>query len=206
MADNSEPSRVSATLPGVDDAVGVPGAKGQAEKGSWYVAIVNPRHEKSVARKLDEAGIENFVAIQRELHLWQNGRKRTVDRVVIPSIVFIRTTEQERLRLVTLPYILRFMVDRAATAPDGLRRPAATIPDIQMQRLRFMLGQIDSPVEFRPTPYRVNDTVRVIRGQLKGLEGSVMQNSDGTHTLLVGLSILGGAAVRIDPTDVEKIR
>ena len=68
-----------------------------------------------------------------------------------------------------------------------------------------MLGQSDYPVEFIPTEFKVNDNVRVIRGKLCGLEGEIRENSDGTHTLIVSLSLLGGATVFIDPHDVEKI-
>lgn len=202
MAKTSEqPTSTSATTV-ADGAVGVPGSDGIARR--WYVAIVNPRHEKKVAERLSEQGYESFVATQRERHLWANGRKKMVDRVVISSIVFIRVSEAERRRVVTLPYILRFMVNRAVDT-GGLNRPPAVIPDVQIDRLRFMLGQTDTPVGFVPTAYRIKDNVRVIRGQFKGLEGAVMANSDGTTTLTVGLDLLGGATVKIDPHDVEKI-
>lgn len=182
---------------GVDGAVGVPDAK-------WFVAIVNSKHEKSSAEKLQEAGFEAFVATQRELHVWNNGRRKMVDRVVIPGMVFVKCYEQERRRIVTLPYILRFMVNRTVDS-GSLNKPAATIPDDQMARLKFMLGQTDVPVDFVPTLYNVKDTVRVVRGSFMGLTGNIMQHSDGTHTLLVSLSILGGATVRIEPHDVEKL-
>lgn len=190
---------VSTTAPlGADGAVGVPGPK-------WFAAIVNSRHEKAAAEKLRRLDIESYVATQKEMRLWQNGRRRLIDRVVISSVVFIRCTEKERREIVKLPFINRFMVNRAA-ASAGLNRPVAVIPDADIEKLRFMLGQSEAPVEFTPTIFRVNDTVRVIRGNLRGLEGEIRRNSDGTHTLLVSLSILGGATVFIDPADVEKIR
>lgn len=180
---------------GADGAVGVPGAK-------WFVAIVNSRHEKSVGDKLREINVINYVATQKEVRLWRNGRRKTVDRVVIPSVVFINCTEEERRHIVTLPYIHRFMVNRSA-APIGLRRPVAVIADAEMQKLRFMLGQTDTPVGFEPTEFHIHDTVRVIRGNLRGLEGEIRRNPDGTHTLLVSLSLLGGATLLISPYDVE---
>ena len=56
-----------------------------------------------------------------------------------------------------------------------------------------------------PAEFRVKDTVRVIRGNLRGLEGEIRENSDGTHTLVVSLALLGGATVFINPHDVEKL-
>lgn len=189
---------VLAAVPaGVDGAVGVPEVK-------WFVALVNSRHEKAVAEKLTGIGLETYVAMQKEMRVWANGRRKIVDRVVIPSTVFVRCTEKERRQIVNLPYINRFMVNRSADS-GGLNKPVAVIGDAEIRKLKFMLGQADSPVEFIPTAFRVNDSVRVIRGNLRGLEGEIRANSDGTHTLLVSLSLLGGATVHIHPQDVEKI-
>lgn len=187
-----------ATVPsGVDDAVGVPARK-------WFVAIVSSKHEKSVAEKLCSIGIENYVAIQKEMHLWKNGRRRMIDRIVIPAVVFVRCTEHERRFIVTLPYINRFMVNRASET-GGLNKPVAIIPDAQIDKLKFMLGQSDYQIEFTPEVFRTDDNVRVIRGPLFGLTGSILEDSDGTHKLMVSLPILGGAVIMINPRELEKI-
>lgn len=190
---NSVQENMSAPV-GVDGAVGVPST-------NWYVAIVPPRHEKAVADKLHNLNIDCYVAIQKEIHLWANGRRKIIDRVVIPSIVFVRCTDTIRREIVKQPYIHRFMVNHAATGT--LNKPVAIIPEIQMQKLMFILGQSDLPVNFTPTLFKVNDNVRVIRGPLIGLEGHITRKSDGTHALSVALSILGGAVIIIDPNDVE---
>ncbi len=198
MPDTGTEIKEAAAVPlGVDGAVGVGSPK-------WFVAIVNSRHEKKVAQYLEEAGVETYVALQKELRVWKNGRRKLIDRVVIPSVVFIRCNETRRRELVELPYINRFMVNRAVVTDSG-RRPVATIPAHQLSVLRFMLGQEDHPVRFEPTAFKVTDNVRVIRGKLRGLEGRIMSMDDGTHILTVGLDLLGGASVRIDPTDVERI-
>lgn len=188
---------VTAEPSGVDGAVGVPEAK-------WFVAIVNSRHEKSVAEKLQTTGIETYVAAQKEMRVWANGRRKIVDRVVIPSMVFVKCTEQRRRQIVNLPYVNRFLVNRS-TDSGGLNKPVAVIGDAEIKKLKFMLSQSDSPIEFAPTEFRVNDNVRVLRGSLRGLEGEIRECSDGTHTLVVSVSFLGGAIVHIQPQDVEKI-
>ncbi len=170
----------------------------------WYVGVVNSRHEKKVATELERLGVACFVAVQQEMRQWANGKRKMVDRVVIPCVVFVRCTESERRRLVGLPYISRFMADRTRRVGE-LNAPPAVIPDEQMVRLMFMLGQTDYPVSFSPVVYKLRDTVRVVRGQLRGLEGQIMTAPDGTRALTISLSILGGAIVHIDPKDVEKI-
>ncbi|MDE6301585.1 MAG: UpxY family transcription antiterminator [Muribaculaceae bacterium] len=187
-----------ATVPaGVDDAVGVCETK-------WFAAIVNPRHEKSVAEKLHYLGVESYVATQEEMHVWKNGKKKLIERVVIPSTVFVKCTEKTRREIVTYPFILRFIVNRSADT-GTLNKPVAVIPDDQMARLRFMLGQNETSVNFSPTLFRINDNVRVVRGHMKGLVGEIIKNSDGTHTLTVSIPMLGGATMLINPRDVVRL-
>lgn len=190
-------TQVAAALTGVDGAEGVAESK-------WFVAIVNSRHEKTVAKKLQEMGIDSYVATQEELHIWNNGKRKKVDRVVIPSIVFVRCTEKTRREIVTFPFILRFMVNTAANSAT-LNRPVAVVPAAQINKLRFMLGHADAPVNFSDQRYQINDNVRIIRGSLKGLEGAIMKNPDGTHILTIGITMLGCATVKVDSQDVEKI-
>lgn len=198
MTEEVKSDRVVAAVPsGVDGAVGVAEIK-------WFVAIVNSKHEKSVADRLQTSGIETYVATQKEMRVWANGRRKIVDRVVIPSMVFVKCSEQQRRQIVNLPYVNRFLVNRSVNS-GGLNKPVAVIGDVEIRKLKFMLGQSDSPVEFAPIEFRINDTVRVIRGSLRGLEGEIRANSDGTHSLVVSLSLLGGATVHIQPQDVEKI-
>lgn len=189
---------IEATVPsGVDGAVGVSDTK-------WFVAIVNSRHEKSVAEKLLEINIENFVATQKEMRFWRNGRRKLIDRVVIPSMVFVKCSDRQRREIVTLPYINRFMVNRTVET-NGLNKPVAVISNSEIEKLKFMLGQSDYQIEFVPAVFRIKDNVRVIRGSLCGLEGEIQNNPDGTHRLIVSIPMLGGAIMHIDPKEVEKI-
>lgn len=189
---------IAAIVPsGVDDAVGVSDVK-------WFVAIVNSRHEKSAAESLLNYDVECYVATQKEMRIWKNGRRKIIDRVVIPSMVFVRCTEKDRRHIVGLPFINRFMVNRASET-NGMNKPVAVIGDSEIEKLKFMLGQSDYQIEFVPAVFRIRDNVRVIRGSLRGLEGEIQNNPDGTHCLIVSIPMLGGAIMHIDPTDVEKI-
>lgn len=189
---------VAAVPSGVDDAVGVSDRK-------WYVAIVGNNREKSVAEKLEALGFESFVASQEELRVWKNGRRKTIDRVLLSATVFVRCTESERRRIVVnLPYINRFMTDRAAKSDVSLNRPLAVVPDSQMAALRFMLGQSDNPVTFSGDYVR-GQNVRVVRGNLRGLEGEIVSLADGSSQLVIVIDALGCAKVHINPIDVERI-
>lgn len=199
-----------ATVPmGVGDAVGVSEIHNSAQSDHvsaplirrWYVAIVNHNTEKKVAERLSASGREVWVASQQVRRIWKNGRKAMVDRIVIPSKVFVKCTESERRELVKLPYINRFLSDRALSGVSGTAR-LAIIPQDQIDRLRFMLGQSDIPVEISAVPYRPGDRITVIRGSLKGLQGEIVRVSEGKTELAVQIDMLGCARVTIDSSDV----
>ncbi len=198
-ADGHISNTVQSVTDVVDDAVGV-------KKSYWFVAIVNHNSEKQSSEKLNNMGIENYLPTQTELRVWKNGRKNKVDRIVIPSIIFVYCTEQKRKEIVGLPFIFRFMTDRAGTSSDSPGKPLAIIPDEQIRRLKFMLGQSDIPVEITEKPFKAGDKVRVIRGDLAGLEGEVLDFRNSKSELIVTLDFLGCARLLIDTINLEIVK
>lgn len=200
MNDGTDIRHDSAAVPrGADDAVGVPGSQ-------WFVAVVKNRTEKASAERLTKMGVENYVPTQRVVRVWKNGRKAKVDSIPIPAVIFIRCTEAERKEIVKLPFIFRFMTNKAAGPGASGTRPIATISDTEISRLRFMLGQSDIPVEITERPYRVGDKVRVIRGSLLGLEGEVSDISSPKSEVTVRLEHFGCAKLTIDTVNLEILK
>jgi len=189
----------AAVLPGVDDAVGVSGAK-------WFVAIVNNRSEKATAIKLTGMGIENYVPTQVVLRIWKNGKKAKVEKVVIPAVIFIHCTEKERREVVRLPFIYRFMTDKAMASANSFVKPVAVVSDKEINRLKFMLGQSDVPVEITERPYKAGDKVRVIRGALAGLEGEVHETDSTKSEVIVTLEYFGCARLTIDTVNLQIVK
>lgn len=181
----------------VGDAVGV------AER-KWFVAIVNHNTEKAVEERLQKLDYETFVAKQSVMRVWKNGRKSKVDKVVIPSLIFIKCAEKERREIVTLPYINRFMTNRVAAADTG-RSPLAVIPQNQIDTLKYMLGQSDIPVSFVDRPVKLGDRVLVARGSLKGLEGEVIQINEGNADIVVRVDLIGAAKMTIAASEIERM-
>lgn len=182
----------------VDGAVGV-------GRSRWYVAVVNHNSEKQSAERLEKMGVATYVPAQTEVRVWKNGRKSKVDRIVIPSKVFVYCTEQKRREIVSLPFVFRFMTNSAASSADALTKPLAIIPDAQISRLKFMLGQSDIPVEIGQRSFSKGDRVRVIRGSLKGLEGEVEELASAKAMLVVDMGILGCARLMIDTVSLEPV-
>lgn len=146
---------------------------------------------------MTKLGIETYVATQFQIHQWSD-RKKQVEIVVIPSIVFAQIFENQINTIIFHRNILKII-----TKPG--EKKAAKIPSIQIDKLKFILGQTDIPVLFDTRIIAVHDTVRVVRGPLTGLEGEVVNLNNGTSELVVQIDLLGGARMTIEKIELELI-
>lgn len=160
--------------------------EGVARSRRWYVAYVRMHHEKKVSERLYKMGIETFVPVQEEIHQWSDRRKK-VRSVLLPMMVFVHATPKERMEVLTLSTVSRYMVMRGESSP-------AVIPDDQMARFRFMLDYSEEAVSMNSSPLAHGETVRVIKGPLTGLVGELVM-IDGKSKIAVRLNMLGCACV-----------
>lgn len=180
-----------------DDAVGM-------DSLHWFIAIVGNNAERKYAKKLAELGYETFVPVQQVAKLSKAGKRHTIEKVLLHSIVFVRANEQDRIKkLAYMPYINRFMVDPARR--HSAISPVAVIPDEQMSAFRFMTDNAESPVSVSSYEFHSGDKVRVVKGQLAGLEGMVQRTPEGKTQLYISLDILGYAFVEINKTYLQRI-
>lgn len=162
----------------------------------WLAAYVRMHHERKVRDRLGAMGIECFLPVQEEIRQWSDRRKK-VERILIPMLVFVRVSPHEQALPLTLPSVLRYLVLRGRSEP-------AVIPDEQMDRFRFMLGQAPSPVVFDGRLLRCGQPVRICRGPLAGLEGRLLTEG-GASRLAVSLDALGYAHVEVDAGSLEPL-
>ena len=161
----------------------------------WLVAYVQSCLEKKTAQRLAAMGIECYLPVQSEIRQWSDRRKR-VDRLVIPMMIFVHVTPQERPLPLSLQAVSRYMVLRGESTP-------AVIPDEQMDRFRFMLDYSPEAVEMCSAPLAPGDAVKVIKGPLAGLEGELI-TVNGKSKVAVRLDMLGCAHVDVPIGFVEK--
>ena len=159
----------------------------------WVAALVQMNCEKKVASKLDKLGITNYVPIQKEVHQWSD-RKKIIDRIVIPMVVFVRATVREEEWLRDQSYIHKLL---ALPGSDEDKKKFATpIPDNQIERLKFLLKNAETEVSI-VSDFKVGDSVRVTSGPLKGLEGVVSAADEKSSIVGVLIDGLGYACVKI---------
>lgn len=77
----------------------------------WLVAYVQSCLEKKTAQRLAAMGIECYLPVQSEIRQWSDRRKR-VDRLVIPMMIFVHVTPQERPLPLSLQAVSHYMVLR----------------------------------------------------------------------------------------------
>lgn len=170
----------------------------EAHPKCWIAALVQMNCERKSAEKLSKLGILNYVPIQEEIHQWSDRRKK-ITRVVIPMIVFIRVDEIERNLVRDLSFIYKLITYPGQSQP-------AIIPDSQISQLQFMVDNSKGQIVFKESSLCIGDTIRVIRGPLKGLTGSVCQTEDKKLMVAVRLDFLGYACVNIPIADIEQIK
>ena len=163
----------------------------------WIAALVQMCTEKKVGERLTKLGVENYVPTQTEIRQWSD-RKKKVERVVIPMVVFVHTDEKTERSLRMHSFIRKIL-----TYPGQTN--AAVIPDDQIDRLKFMLRQSDSPVEMMEQHLQVGDKVHIVRGALQGLEGELYKNVDKSM-VAIHIEALGYACVSVSVEDIEKIK
>lgn len=162
----------------------------------WYVAYVKHRHEKKVAERLKAIDIEYFLPIQQEVRQWKD-RKKRVETVVIPMMLFVKATEEERMEVVKMESVVCYMTLRGEGKP-------AVIPEKEMERFIFLLTNAPNRVEMIDEQLQPGKPVKVIKGALKGMEGELVEWAGKTR-VVVRLELLGRAGVEMLADMVEAL-
>lgn len=169
---------------------------GDSTPRRWLVAYVQSCLEKKTAQRLSAMGIEYFLPVQSEIRQWSDRRKR-IDRLVIPMMIFVHVTPQEQYLPLTLQAISRYMVLRGESTPT-------IIPEEQMERFRFMLDYSPETVEICNTPLAIGDKIKVIKGPLSGLEGELITMNEKSK-IVVRINMLGCVHANMPTGFVEQI-
>lgn len=170
----------------------------EACKKNWVAAYTRPRSEKKIVEELSKTGIEVYLPTQKQIRQWSD-RKKPIEVVVIPLIIFAYLSIDELLTLKKHP-----LVSKILSRPG--EKDAAVIPIDEINKLKFILGQSDIPVSFDAGVFVAKNTVRVTRGPLMGLHGEVMECADGSSELVVSIDFLGGARLKIQKSELELLK
>lgn len=164
----------------------------------WIAVLVQKNCEKKAEAKLNNLGFETYLPIQKEERQWSD-RRKVIDRIVIPMVVFVRVEQNEIRTIRNYSFIHKLL-----TIP-GSTQVATPIPDEQIENLKYLLSNAETSVSI--VPYlRIGGKVRIIRGALKGYEGLLCMLNENHKTVAIRINGLGYAYVTVSCDDLESIK
>ena len=167
------------------------GAVSQQE--SWYALHTRPKHEKLVAQRLLERGVETFLPTITEVHRWSD-RKKKVELPLFSCYVFAKfiSNRTERLNVLRVGGVLSLV---------GSSGEGTAIPNDQIDAVRSV---VDGTIPWSPYPFlKIGQRVRIRGGALEGMEG-ILVSRNGNQTLVISVdAIQRSLAVRVEGYQVE---
>ena len=174
----------------------VDGDRGQyPPKTQWFAVWTRSRQEKSAASILESLRVPHFLPLTNESRQWSD-RKQSVSIPLFSGYFFVRINplEESRLRVLKTPGVVGLVGNSLGPLP---------IPDEQIEQVRTILN---SGTEYWKCPFmEEGDRVRVIRGALTGVEGTLLRVNSQTRLTVSVDMIQQSLAVSVSRNDVELI-
>jgi transcriptional antiterminator NusG len=165
------------------------------DEPSWYAVSTRSRQEKVAASMLENLSIEHFLPLFKEERRWSD-RKQMVTLPLFPGYVFVKVTRAHELQLLVLkvPGIVDFV---------GNRKVPLAIPESDIESVRAVVTR---GVGCSPHPsLRAGCRVRVVRGVLTGIEGTLISYGAETKLVICVEMIQRSISVSVAVSDVEPV-
>jgi transcription antitermination factor NusG len=159
----------------------------------WYVAYTASHCEKKAAAEILRRGVECFLPLYRSPRRWSD-RRVLLDLPLFPGYVFVRLALQDRMQVLQVPHVVRFI--SFAGSP-------AVLPDKEIEVIR---AAIIGKFSVEPHPFlTVGRRVRVVGGPLTGLEGILLRKKN-RFRFVVSIQLIRSAfVVDVDAMDVQPL-
>jgi len=130
----------------------------------WYAIYTKPRWEKKLAERLEDKRIEHYMPLIKTLRLWSD-RKKWVQEHLFKSYIFVHVNQDEYLSAIQTPGAVKYIT---------FERKPVSIPPIQIEAIKIFVESGEDIIIDTPE-LKIGDRVQVIRGSLKGLEGTLVE-------------------------------
>jgi transcription antitermination factor NusG len=175
------------------DAIATAVHSDKATEGPWYALYTCPRHEKRVAEQIEQRSISCFLPVYRSVRRWKDRRKE-LELALFPGYVFVRIDLKDRLRVLQLASVVRFVSFNGQPVPlsDG--------------EVKSLMNGLASGVCAEPHPYlTVGRRVRVRYGPMAGMQGILVRRKEGFRLVLSIDLIMRSVMLEVDEADVEPL-
>jgi transcription antitermination factor NusG len=159
----------------------------------WYALHTRHRHEKKIDARLKEKKITSYLPLHTVYRRWSDRYKR-IEEPLFSCYVFVWIALRDRLPVL--------QTDGAVNLVSFNGIPAI-IPPEQIDAIRRIL---ERRVEVSQAGYFTpGEKVRVMRGPLHGLEGTLVCQKNNHRLIITVDGIKQAIAIEIDPHDLEPI-
>jgi transcription antitermination factor NusG len=161
----------------------------------WYAVWTRSRQEKAVSSTLSGLGIRHYLPLKPELRIWSD-RKQKIEVPLFSGYVFVRVNlfGECRLQVLRVPGVVSFVGNKAGPLP---------IPYRQIEDIRTVLAS-GFKYSAQPCP-KVGERVRVVRGALAGVEGTMVRTDSGSRLLVSIDMVRQSLAVSVSVEDIERV-
>jgi transcription antitermination factor NusG len=144
----------------------------------WFALVVRSRHEKSVKTILESKGYRTALPLVRCIHKRSSGSSWDSQKPLIAGYVFVAHDQENPFRIVTTPGVVHIV--SFGSGPGA-------IPEAEIEALERVASSGLPAGSCRYT--KVGETVELIEGPLKGVQGIVLRQGKTTR-LVVGIDLL----------------
>jgi len=144
----------------------------------WYALSVKHQHEAAVRLALGFKGFEALAPTYRARRRWSD-RIQEIDLPLFAGYVFCRFAYAKRVQVIETPGVARVV---------GFGGQPAEVSEVEIAAIRAVMV---SKLPVRPRRYlKPGDRVRVERGPLGGVEGTLLRVEDERLQLVIGVEML----------------
>ena len=141
------------------------------QNSKWHVLYTKPRHEVKALERLTQNGFEVYCPMKTTLKQWSD-RKKKVSEPLLPSYLFIKTTEKKRATPLEDPSVLNYIF--------WLGKPAI-VRESEIDTLKGIVSK-DKAQEFEIRKLNIGDKIAVNKGQIKSKNAIVKTISNNYIT------------------------
>ena len=164
------------------------------DEPSWFAVQIRYRFEKKAAQLFQAKGIETFLPLRTEIHLWSD-RHKEIRVPLFPGYAFVRIRPSQSWRL-------RVLSTAGVIGLVDFQGEPVKVPQQQIEHLQVLLSR-KVPCSLHPF-LRLGQKVRIRGGCLHGLEGILSQS--GTRRLVISIeSIQRSIAIEIEGYELEPL-
>ena len=156
--------------------------EGNHQNSKWHVLYTKPRHEIKALERLAQNGFEVFCPMKTKLKQWSD-RKKKVSEPLLPSYIFIKTTEKKRETPLKDPSVLNYIF--------WLGKPAI-VRESEITNLKGIISK-DKVQEFEIRKLKIGDEIDINKEKIKGEKAiikSVSNNYVKAELTELGMTIV----------------